>query len=286
MIAVAGAQDDAAGRLRAAGIDDPRREARLLLAHALGVDPAAVLAYPERAVAPAAQATLDDLVARRAARVPMAQLLGVREFWSLPFKVTPDVLTPRPDSETLVAATLAHLPDRNPSLGLLDFGSGSGCLLLALLSELPAATGVGVDASAAAVAVGRDNAAALGLAARARFQVGGWAAAPAGPFDAIVCNPPYVPSGDIAGLEPEVARHDPHAALDGGADGLTAYRAVLPEAAARLAPAGIAVLELGVGQRDAVAGIAAAAGLTVIEVRGDLGGVPRALVLGWAGAGA
>lgn len=267
---------DAGAKLRAAGITDARREARLLLGHALGRDPTSLIGAAQEAVDPGG---FPQLLARRAARAPLSQVLGHREFWSLRFRVTPDVLTPRPDSETLIEAAREALPDARQVRQVLDLGTGSACLLAAALSEFPAAFGVGVDRSAAALAVAAANLAALGLAGRAALVRGSWHGALAGPFDLVLCNPPYIESGDLAGLEPEVVRHEPLGALDGGADGLEAYREVLAGLGGHLAAHGVAVLELGAGQAPAVAALAEAEGLEVLTIRPDLAAIPRALVL-------
>lgn len=188
---------DVAMRLAAAGIDEARREARLLVALALGVEPAVVLGFPERPIDAAAQERLNALTARRAAREPYARLAGRRQFWSLDLEISPDTLDPRPDSETLVEAALALLPDRAAPLRILDFGTGSGCLLLALLSELPNAVGIGIDILPGAVATARRNATALGLAERAFFAAGSWGETISCRVDVIIANPPYIPSTDM-----------------------------------------------------------------------------------------
>lgn len=270
---------EAGSLLRAAGIEEPRREARLLLGHVLG-RPSGLLTLDAREpVGVAAAARFRDLVARRAAHVPAAHLTGARGFWTLDLVVTPDVLIPRPDSETLIEAALALLPDRGAVRRVLDLGTGSGALLLAALSEFPGAIGIGVDRSAAALAVARANAERAGLEDRGLFVCGDWSAALAGGFDLVLANPPYIPSAEIATLAPEVREHDPRAALDGGADGLDAYRAILADLARILAPDGIAVLELGAGQAAAVSRLAEACRLAVGQLRQDLGGVARAIVL-------
>ncbi len=264
-----------AARLRTAGIDNPRLDARLLLAHALGRTTEALLRDPNAAIDPTGY---NALLARRAAHEPLALITGRREFWSLDLAVSAATLIPRPDSETLIEAALAALPDRARVRRILDLGTGTGCLLLAALSEFPAAFGVGTDRSAAAATLARDNAAMLGMADRARFVCTDWAAGLAGRFDLILSNPPYIRSGDLAALMPEVARYEPTAALDGGVDGLDAYRRMLPELPGKLAAGGVAVLELGEGQEAAVAALAGAAGLAAVS-RADLAGIPRALVL-------
>lgn len=271
--------DAAAARLAAAGVDAPRRDARLLLAAAVGTDTATLLAHVERGVDPGAAARFAESIARRAAREPVSRILGRREFWSLSFRVTPATLDPRPDSETLIEAALAGVADRQAPLELLDLGTGTGCLLLALLSELPNATGIGIDRDPEAVAAAAVNADALGLASRASFQLGDWAAGVSGPFDLVVSNPPYVPEAEIDLLAPEVARFEPRAALSGGTDGLDAYRALAPQLARLLGDRGRAALELGVGQHAAVAAILAAAGLEIQGFHDDLNGIARCVTV-------
>lgn len=264
----------AAETLRTAGIEAPRHEARWLVDAILGerrLDGA-------RRLSAAEAERLEDALVRRAAREPLDRILGEREFWSLPFRLSPATLSPRPDSETLVEAALALLPDRARAWRLLDLGTGSGALLLALLSELPAASGVGVDLAPGAVATAAENARLLGLAGRARFALDDWAARETGPFDLVISNPPYIESAVVATLEPEVRRFDPALALDGGADGLAAYRALLPAARRLLAPGGWLVLELGLGQATAVVTLATAAGFTHVSTRDDLSGIARALL--------
>jgi release factor glutamine methyltransferase len=270
--------------LRAAAIDGPRMEARLLLSHVLDCRAEDLLRDP-RARVPQDQARrFAGLVQRRVQHEPMAFLLGWQEFWSLRFAVSPATLIPRADSEALVEAALAAFTKRQAPLRVLDLGTGTGCLLLAVLSEFPHATGVGVDRSAAAVALAAENARALGLAGRAAFLVADWAAPLAGLFDLVLSNPPYIEAAAIPGLMPEVARHEPASALDGGADGLAAYRAILADVPRLLAPGGTAVLELGAGQALAVGALARQAGLVSLGTRPDLGGIDRALVLS-AGSG-
>ena len=261
--------------LRAAGIDNPRLEARLLLAYALGVPSAAILRDRNR---PTEAPGYDALIARRAAHEPLALILGRREFWSLEFAVSPDTLIPRGDSETLIEAALAAFPDRQAVRRVLDLGTGTGCLLLAALHEFPAAFGVGVDRVAGAARLAAHNAAALGCADRAAFLVADWAEPLAGRFDLVLSNPPYIPTRDLAGLMPEVADHEPSSALDGGADGLAAYRRIVAALSVLLANGGAGVIELGIGQADDVAALARSAGFTT-EVRDDLAGIARALIV-------
>lgn len=269
---------DATARLASAGIDGALREARLLIQAACDIPIATQVAFPEREVVAATLDRFRDMVARRAGREPMAHILGRREFWSLSFKVTADTLDPRPDSETLVQAVLDQIPDRSASLRLVDFGTGTGCLLLALLHELPNATGVGIDASAAALAVAQENAQALGLTSRAAFREGHWDEGVVATFDVVLSNPPYIPSGDIAALQPEVASFEPRLAVDGGADGLDSYRILVPAAARLLAAGGLAAFELGLGQADSVVAIGHAAKLSLIATASDLAGVPRCVM--------
>jgi release factor glutamine methyltransferase len=269
---------DAAARLAAAGLEDAQREARLLMTEATGPDRAALFMQPERQLEPAVTARFHTLVARRARREPMAHILGRREFWSLTFKVTAATLDPRPDSETLVQAVLDRIGEREAALRLVDFGTGTGCLLLALLHELPNAKGLGVDASEEALTVARENAATLGLTSRTTFHRSDWDEAVDPAFDLLVSNPPYIPSREIDGLQPEVARYEPRAALDGGADGLLAYRRLGPAAARLLEPEGLAAFEVGIGQSDSVIRIMQAAGLRHIATAGDLAGIQRCVL--------
>lgn len=265
-----------ARRLAAAGIPAPRREARLILAHVLGAEPFALMGYPERVVTDVSG--YEALIGRRAAREPLSHLTGRREFWSLDFEVTPATLDPRADSETLVEAALNAVPDADAALSVLDLGTGTGCLLLALLSERPIAAGLGVDIDPAAVVVARRNAARLGLAGRAHFAVGNWGEALTGPFDLVMANPPYVQAAEIPGLEREVAEYEPRRALDGGPDGLDAYRALTGDIARLVAPRGTAVLEFGLGQGDDVAALMASAGLVADGFVHDLSGHRRCVV--------
>ncbi len=270
---VADALRRGAAVLSAAGVDSPRLEARLLLAHAAGLQQEALLR--DRDV-PVETAPYAALLARRAAREPLALITGQQEFWSLPFAVSADTLIPRADSETLIEAALAARPDRAGTRSILDLGTGTGCLLLAALTEHPAAWGIGVDLSPGAAALARRNAAALGLASRAAMLCAHWDDALHARFDLVLSNPPYIPGPDIAGLMPEVALHEPRRALDGGPDGLDAYRDLLRRMPALLQPGGTAVLELGAGQAAAVSGLAE--GWTAGLCR-DLAGIERAIVL-------
>lgn len=262
-----------------AGIDNAPLDARLLTAAALGVAPDNLRLHPDAQLNGAALSTLDHMAQQRAtARMPVSRILGRREFWSLDFSLSPATLDPRPDSETLVETALGLLGDRNQPWRLLDLGAGTGCLLLALLSELPGATGVGVDIDAGAIETASENAAALDLQDRAAFRVADWTAGLDGQYDLIVSNPPYIPGAEIDALAPEVAQHDPRGALDGGADGLDAYRAIAPLLAPRLTTNGIAVLEIGADQAAAVASLMNRADILVDPPVADLAGRDRCLV--------
>jgi release factor glutamine methyltransferase len=245
--------------LDAAGLPEAALEARLMVQAADG-DPARLAA----------------MLARRLGREPLDRILGRRGFWTLDLALSAGTLSPRADTEAVVGTALALAP-RRPGLRLLDLGTGSGAILLALLSEWPDAAGLGTDVSGDALATAARNAASAGLAARARFVRADWTDGLSGPFEVIVSNPPYIPTADIAGLDPEVRLHDPPAALDGGADGLAPYRIILPALPALLAPDGIAVLECGIGQAEDVRAIGEAAGLRHLGTRADLGGIPRAI---------
>ncbi len=262
--------------LRAAGIEAPRQEARMLLAHAMACREEDLLRDPRAAVPPPSAASFGVLLRRRTDREPMAHLLGRVGFWALMLETNAATLIPRSDSEAIVEAALAS---PTPIRRILDLGTGTGALLLAVLSECPEATGVGVDLAPEATALAARNAAANGLADRAAFVCGDWAAAIAGRFDLVLSNPPYIESAAVPALMPEVARFEPALALDGGVDGLDAYRLLVRAMPGLLAPAGRVVLEIGQGQRPAVEALARAAGLEPVAVRPDLGGIDRALVL-------
>lgn len=242
--------------LAKAGVDEPAREARLLSRAAR--DPS----------------EFDNFVARRATREPFAYIVGSREFWSLDFEVTPDVLIPRPDSETLVEVAL-KASSAAPPRRIVDLGTGSGCLLMALLSEWPQATGLAVDISPAALAVARRNAERLGLSSRIEFACCDFEAVPGGPFDLAVSNPPYIPTDEIAGLQPDVASFEPKGALDGGTDGLEAYRSLARALPELLVPGGRVLLEIGWTQAEQVRNILQKQGFDSIRVIKDLAGHDR-----------
>jgi release factor glutamine methyltransferase len=270
--------------LRSAGIESAELDVRVLLAHAIGWEPARLFAAAHEAVDGTAHSRFSDAIARRAAGEPVARIVGKKEFWSRAFSVSPDVLVPRPETETLVEAALRALPRRDAVLRVLDLGVGSGALLAALLLEFPRAQGVGIDRSLGALKMARVNLGSLGLAERAEFVLGDWASAVGAVFDLIVTNPPYVRTEDVSELSRDVREHDPVIALDGGVDGLSAYRAIVPDLQRLLAPEGVAVVELGAGQEGEVAALARSAHLLVNESACyDLSGHPRALVVRSAG---
>lgn len=277
--AVAAARRALAAQLRVAGIDSPELDARILVGHVLGLDSAALAAAGDRSLTAAEAARLATLARRRLVREPVARILGHKEFWSLPLRLDVSTLVPRPETETVVEAALSAIDKRGPRtqpLRLADLGTGSGAILLALLSELPNASGIGIDLSVEAVRVARDNARRLGLS-RARFVAGDMTAVLRGPFDVIVSNPPYVASAAIATLAPEVRDFEPHRAVDGGPDGLAFYRAIAAAVPSVLAPRGAVIVELGIDQAAAVAALFAAAGLAPLPPHPDLYGLPRAL---------
>lgn len=250
----------ASERLAATGIGNPRLDVRVLWQAAQGDE-----------------ARFKTFIVRRAAREPVAYITGHREFWSLDFLVEPGILIPRPDTETLVEAVLEEFPDRILPLSVVDFGTGSGCILAAILHEYPNARGIGVDQSPVALKVASENLVRLGLSGRAEIRSSNWAEnLSAHPhFDVIVSNPPYIPSADIAGLEPDVQNYEPLSALDGGPDGLDDVRLLAP-VMRRLN--GKVFLEIGIGQAEAAAEIMAASGLTICRVAQDLAGVPRIVI--------
>ena len=277
---LASARQALAESFRKAGIDSAEADARLLIAHALGIDRSELIADGTRTLNAREMQAIDALAVRRLKHEPVARILGGKEFWSLMLDITPYVLVPRPDTETVVEAALDFVVRdglRMERLRVLDIGTGSGALLLALLSELPNALGTGTDISTAALAVARANAERHGLASRCTFLACDIAAGVQGPFDLIVSNPPYVAHGDIARLASEVRDYDPLVALDGGSDGLDGYRAIAADAGRLLAPGGRLIVELGADQEDAVRALFTKAGLTVGKARDDLGGIARAL---------
>jgi release factor glutamine methyltransferase len=276
-VTVARARRALADRFRSSGLDSPELDARLLAGLVLGLDQTGLATHGDRTLSDAEARALAALAARRLGGEPVARIAGFKEFWGLRLRITQATLVPRPDTETLVETALAALDhDRARALRIADLGSGSGALLLALLTELPNARGIGTDISFEALTVARENATRHGLIARADFAACDFGAALAAGFDLVVSNPPYVASGDIDALPPEV-RNDPRRALDGGSDGLDCYRAIARQAPALLAPNGHLVVELGRGQEGAVAELFHQSGLAPSPARTDLAGIPRAL---------
>jgi release factor glutamine methyltransferase len=272
---------DAARRLSAAGIDNARLDARLLWKFAKDVQAAALVARDEARTV----ALFESFVRRRLDREPVAYIVGRKEFWSLDFAVGPGALIPRPDSETLLEALCKAFPDKSAPLSFLDLGTGTGCLLIAALKEYPNARGVGVDQSDDALVWALRNISLHKLEARATLIQSGWLEEATPGFDAVLCNPPYIPTAEIASLSADVRLYEPHPALDGGIDGLAAYRALAPRIAHLLKLHGRAFLEIGVGQDTSVPAILAAAGVQVLGIAPDLGGIPRCVVAGRKEAG-
>jgi len=268
-------------RLKIAAIETADLDARLLTGHALGLDLTGLILAAQRQLTPGESARIEEFARRRLAGEPVARILGEKEFWGLPLQLSSATLVPRPDTETVVELALELLRaggNLDRPLRIADLGTGSGAILLALLSELPAAQGFGTDISEGALQTAGANAARAGLSDRATFVACDYASGLTGPFDLIVSNPPYIRSADIAGLATEVRNHDPLAALDGGADGLDAYRVLIPQAAGLLAPRAALVVEAGEGQSAQIQALMTAAGLMpVIAPKADLAGLLRAV---------
>ena len=280
-LTVEGARRTLAVRFKSGAIESSELDARILVGHLLGLDLTGMIAAAARPITAHEAARLEEMAKRRLAGEPIARILGRKEFWGLSLRLSAATLVPRPDTETVIelALEIRHAAPRlNRRLRIADIGTGSGAILLALLSELPDADGVGTDISAAALATARSNAADLGLGGRAAFVACDYATALSGAFDLIVSNPPYIRSVDLAGLAAEVRDHDPHRALDGGFDGLDAYRLIAPQASRLLAPGGALVMEAGYGQSGDVQGLMTAAGLTPAGLpKSDLAGIRRAV---------
>ena len=264
--------------LKEAGVGEARLDARLLVAHATENETATIFGFPERPIENQQVLLLEASLRRRIAREPMAYILKTREFWSLPFIVSSDTLVPRPDSETLIEAVLEHIPETRRNLSILDLGTGSGCLLLSLLSKFSNAIGIGVDASEAALDIAKQNAAALGLEERATFVVSDWTEKVEDQFDIVIANPPYIPSSDIPNLEADVAQYEPLAALDGGANGLDSYRKILRQLPKVLTDDASIFLESGAGQASAVSEMVREIGFQHIETKKDLAGIERCVI--------
>ncbi len=266
-------------KFRSAGIETARLDAELLLAHLLRVERISIILLPHRALTADEDQRFRLMVARRASREPFAYVVGEKEFWSLAFKVTPATLIPRPDSETLIDVAVRNLTFNHPAR-ILDFGTGSGCLLLAALSEFPQATGVGVDCSIAALDVAAENGVSLELADRAVWTLSDWdnALAPDQLFDLILANPPYIGELERDSLQPDVKDHEPASALFAGPEGLDAYHMLLPAIARRLVPGGLALVEIGRSQAESVSLLAQGCGFRV-KIHPDMTGWPRVLGL-------
>ena len=279
MIIAREAWKDGAAQLTAAGIESARLDARVLLAHAMGVSSDSL--FSQRIVAAGEEAAFRKLLNRRMAREPVAYLTGMREFWSLSFEVGPGVLIPRPETETLLEEAQRHFANRDAPRAVLDLGTGSGCLLIAALHLFPHALGSGIDRSQKALAWAQKNAARLGVVARSSWHAGDWSSV-TDRYDLVLANPPYLRQSDLVGLAPEISRHEPTDALFAGEDGLDAYRALIPLLGRVLAPDGRAFLEIGQNQADSVRSVVEAAGLEFLGLAPDLAGVPRCMAVGIA----
>ena len=261
-----------------AEIDKPHLEARMLLAYAAGVDQTRVIGYPEDKLDNATVGYLEKIVARRKNGEPIAYITGSKEFWSLNFNVNQETLIPRPDSETIIESVLGTITDFTDSLSILDLGTGSGCLLLALLSELPNAKGVGIDISSSACEIAKSNAKELGLGNRAEFYQGNWMEGICNQFDIIITNPPYIAEADIKFLNKEVRFFEPHLALSGGPDGLSAYRLIVKESTTRLKSAGILAVEIGINQVQSISNLFVKNGLRIIKIQRDFSNIERCIL--------
>jgi release factor glutamine methyltransferase len=270
---------DAAGALSIAGFEEPGRRARQLVASALEISQTDVFAHPDEPVDAGRTSRFRAILSRMIEREPLSRIIRRREFWGLEFTLSSETLDPRPETETIVEVLLKRKSDRHEPLRILDLGTGTGCLVLALLGEYPRATGFGIDIAEGAVRTAICNAANLGFADRANFFVGDWGAAVSGKFDAIVANPPYIASADLPQLPREVAWYDPWRALDGGRDGLVAYRDIAVSLPVLVASEGIFICEVGANQADAVAAIMRVRGLVCEGIERDLAGIARCVVV-------
>jgi release factor glutamine methyltransferase len=265
--------------LTEAGFETAALDARLLLLEAVGISATELITGPDLPLTLEQATTLSAFLRRRLNHEPVARIVGEREFWGLPFRLSPETLVPRPDTETLVETALDLLPDSQTPLRVVDFGTGSGCILVALLHELPQAIGLGVDLSFGALVTARANANDNQVGNRCHFALSRWADAVSGPFDLIVSNPPYIASGVIPRLDEEVREHDPRLALDGGPDGLEPYRILLGEAERLLAPGGLLAVEIGYDQAEALSSLAGLHGLEILRIAHDLSGNPRCIAM-------
>ncbi len=269
---------DVRKRLEAAGVETPVLDARLLLEAGAGVSRLEIVTDPRRAVSEEQARVVRALTARREGREPVSHIIGRKHFWTLDLAVNANVLTPRPETEFVVEAGLQELLPADAPFRILDLGAGSGAIILALLKERPNATGVAIDVSEQALEIVRENAEALGVADRLDIRQNDWAQDLDERFDLVVSNPPYIKTGDIDGLAPEVALFEPMVALDGGQDGLVAYRIIVAALPRLLKPWAAFALEVGLGQAESVIALAEAAGLSTSEPRRDLAGIPRVVV--------
>ena len=265
--------------LQRAHIETASMDARILLQYVLDVTREQLLLNIENELTTAQAVTFNALIERRAQRQPVSQLTGKREFWGMCFRVTEHTLDPRPDSETLIEAILARVSEREAPLQVLDLGTGTGCLLLTVLSEYPNAIGTGVDMCKNALAVAKGNARNLGMEQRTTFVPSCWGEAVEGSYDIVISNPPYIPSSVIPGLAPEVAHWEPKLALDGGADGMDCYRAIVPQLKRLLAPTGLAVFEIGIGQARELEALVQSHGLQVVGSKDDMASITRCVLV-------
>ncbi len=275
---IGGAVNDLTAQFAAAGLDTPRLDARLLVGAAVGLEPSLLFARTDVALAPEHVTRIASHAARRLRREPVSRILGRREFWGLEFGLNAATLDPRPDTETLVSSVVGLRETYPGPRRILDLGTGTGCILIAILTEWKDASGIGVDIAPEAVAAARQNAERLGLTGRAAFRENNWADGIDEEFDLIVSNPPYIAQHEAASLAPDVALYDPPAALFAGADGLAAYRALIPAAKPRLAPGGRLLLEIGATQAEAVENLLQGSGFDPESRISDLGGKTRVLV--------
>lgn len=264
---------------KSVNIDTAYLDARLLLCAATGLSELALITQPERKLSLYEAKTLSEMVLRRMASEPVSQILGHKEFWSLKFEVTSDVLTPRPDSETVIEAIMKHIKKPTDHLRVLDLGTGSGCLLLALLSECPNAEGVGVDIEKSAALLAQRNAERLSLNHRSAFVVSDWGESVDSKFDIIISNPPYISTSQVKHLSPEVALYEPRSALDGGLDGLDSYRTLFPFTKSALVSGGLAFFEISYDQQEVIKTLAKAYGLGFLGFQSDIAGIARVAIL-------
>ena len=269
--------ESAISALLQAGCDKPKLDAELLMAHVLGVSRIGLITRADKEITEAQKTAFEALLARRIQREPVAYIVGEKEFWSMRFKVSPATLCPRPDTEIMIESALKLFP-RDAALNIADLGTGTGAILLALLSEFPNARGTAVDISPQALEIAKENGRNLGLASRADFLLGSWLETLSGSFDLIVSNPPYIESSLLPELSPEVAVFEPKSALDGGKDGLDAYREIVPQLRERLRPGGWVILEVGVGQVPAIANLMSEQDLQVTSIAKDYQGIDRCVI--------